>query len=175
MIGEKTPGAVQGILNRLEAKGVIKRELGMARSIQIVAENSQYETHSYVPEIQKITSRNADDILNVYNIIKYQPISPLFLNNTDDCFLVECTDNSMLDSCIRSGDLLFISKSAEIKDNDVIMVIYDTHTLLRRYYSHPQNDMVKLKADSNLLNKEVFKRSEVTIIGKVVGKYQKYK
>jgi len=36
LVGEKTPGAVQGILNRLEQKGVIKREVGMARSIQLV-------------------------------------------------------------------------------------------------------------------------------------------
>ena len=28
LVGEKTPGAVQGILNRLEQKGVIKRQLG---------------------------------------------------------------------------------------------------------------------------------------------------
>ena len=38
MVGEKTPGAVQGILNRLEQKGVIKRQLGAARSIQLVSE-----------------------------------------------------------------------------------------------------------------------------------------
>jgi len=56
LVGEKTPGAVQGILNRLEQKGVIKREVGMARSIQLVNTNSQYAPHVYLPKIKKSKS-----------------------------------------------------------------------------------------------------------------------
>jgi repressor LexA len=54
MVGEKTPGAVQGILNRLEQKGVIKRQLGAARSIQLVSsDNQMYATPVYIPEIKR--------------------------------------------------------------------------------------------------------------------------
>jgi len=174
MIGEKTPGAVQGILNRLELKGVIKRELGMARSIQIVSDNSQYATHTYIPEIQKVTSRNIEDLINVYNIVKYHPISPLFLDNPDDSFVIECSDASVVKSCFKSGDLLFISRQAEIKDGDIVMIIYDNHTLLRRYFRHEQSNKLILKADSNLLDKEVFNKNEVTIVGKIIANFQKY-
>lgn len=53
LIGEKTPGAVQGILNRLEEKGVIRRQPRVARSIQLVQENSNYADHAYLPLIKK--------------------------------------------------------------------------------------------------------------------------
>jgi len=54
------------------------------------------------------------------------------------------------------------------------MILYENHVLLRYYTHHDNPDLVILKADSDLLGKEVFNRNEVTIIGKLVGKYTKY-
>lgn len=173
MIGERTPGAVQGILNRLEQKGVIKREVGMARSIQIVSDDSLYAEVTYIPEIRKVSSRNADDLLNVYNIEKYNPISRLILGETEACFVIECSDDSMMKT-IRTGDKLFISTVSEIYDGDVIMIIYDNHTLLRRYQQHDNPEFIRLTADSDLFDKEVFRKDEVRIIGKVVGTFKTY-
>lgn len=171
MIGEKTPGAVQGILNRLEQKGVIKREVGMARSIKLVSENSLYANPVYIPEIKKISKRNVHDLYNLYNINKYQPISPDLLNNSEDCFMTNCPDNSLFDSGIKYGDMLIVSRTETPKDGDIVMVLYDSHVLLRYFYSHSQPDKLTLKADSNLINKEQFSTEEVNIIGKLVGKY----
>ena len=171
MIGEKTPGAVQGILNRLEEKGVIKREMGMARSIKLVSENSLYADPVYIPEIKKISKRNVDDLYNLYNINKYQPISPDIINNSEDCFMTNCPDNSLLDSGIKYGDMLIVSRNQEIKDGDIVLVLFDSHVLLRYFYKNQQNGKILLKADSNLINKEHFEEEEVNIIGKLVGKY----
>ena len=52
LVGEKTPGAVQGILNRLETKGAIKRQEGMARSIQITTNTTTYVDPIYIPQIK---------------------------------------------------------------------------------------------------------------------------
>jgi repressor LexA len=80
ILGEKTPSAVLGILNRLEDKGVIKRHPGMARSIQIFSdEESMYSDYKYIPLIKRLTRRNIDDPLDVYNIEIYHPISTSFL------------------------------------------------------------------------------------------------
>jgi repressor LexA len=65
ILGEKTPGAVQGILNRLEQKGVITREVGQARSIQAVEENNLYVKPFYIPELKKVSTRNLDDLFNM--------------------------------------------------------------------------------------------------------------
>jgi len=170
MIGEKTPGAVQGILNRLEQKGVIKREIGMARSIKLLSDNTLYANPVYIPEIKKISKRNVNDLLNMYNISKYQPVSPDLVSADENCFLATCPDNSLMDSGIKYGDMLIISMNSSLKDGDVILVMYDGHVLLRRYYIGEQPGTLVLKADSNLLNKEVFDSNEIVMIGKLTTK-----
>lgn len=174
MVGEKTPGAVQGILNRLEQKGVIKREVGMARSIQLVSNNSQYAPHVYLPKIKKISKRNIEDFLNVYNIIKYYPIPSSLFEEESDCFIIKCPDNSLLNSGIKYEDTLIIDRESKLNDGDIVLVLYENHVLLRYYNSHENPDFVVLKADSDLIGKEVFDKNDVTIVGKLVAKFTKF-
>lgn len=179
MVGEKTPGAVQGILNRLEQKGVIKREIGMARSIQLVNDSSQYMTPAYLPKLKKISNRNVSDLLNVYNIIKYYPLpTSLFESDVlpENCFLIDCPDNSLIQIGIKYEDNLIIDRNTEGKlfDGDIVLVLYDNHALLRVYSAHENASNIILKADSDLIGKEIFSKDEVTIIGKLVGRYTSY-
>lgn len=174
MIGEKTPGAVQGILNRLEQKGVIKREVGMARSIKLVQDNSNYPEPIYVPEIKRINRRNIGNILDVYNIIKYQPMPADIIESEGNCFMMQCPDNSLKDSGITYEDTILIKQNEEILDGDIVLILFENHTLLRRYYSNPQKNMITLKAESNLLDREEFNTNDVIIVGKLVGKYTRY-
>lgn len=169
MLGEKTPGAVQGILNRLEQKGVIKREIGMARSIQLVSKNSLYEDPVFIPEIKKVTKRNINDLYSVYNLIKYQPVSPMVLSNHEDCFLIKCPDCSLKN--ITYDDILIVSRKYELDDGDVVLVLYENHSLLRYYYENENPEKLTLKADDDLFGKEEFLKNEVTIVGKVICKY----
>jgi len=175
LVGEKTPGAVQGILNRLEQKGVIKRQVGMARSIQLVSKDSSlYAEPKYIPQIKKITRRNVNDLLNIYNIVKYQPFSPDLFNNDNQYFMIKCPDISLEESGINRDDLLIVCMDCEINDNDIIIVLYKDHVLLRYYYKGKTDGTIILKADTNLLDREEFLEDEVHIIGKVVGRYEKY-
>jgi repressor LexA len=125
LVGEKTPGAVQGILNRLQQKGVIKREIGMARSIKLVSDNSQYANPAYIPEIKKISRRNVGDLFSIYNINKYQPMPPDLIPEDGNCFMINCPDNSLNESGIRYEDLLVISKDAGINDGDIVIMLYE--------------------------------------------------
>jgi len=173
LVGEKTPGAVQGILNRLEQKGVIKRQLGAARSIQLVsADDQMYATPVYIPEIKKISRRNLDDLTNIYNIEKYHPVSPDVLNENSNYLICECPDDGLNESGFGSKDTIFVNTSAELKSGDIVLVFYETRSLLRYYY--PENDgTLTLKADSSILDKVNFTSEEVRIIGRVEGRYTK--
>lgn len=175
MVGEKTPGAVQGILNRLEQKEVITRQLGAARSIQLVSEDNQmYAKPAYVPELKKISKRNVDDLTNIYNVNKYQPIPSDFLSEGDGHIIIRCPDDSLADSGIKQNDTLFINTTSEIKAGDIVAVLYNTNTLVRYYHPHEGHDTVTLKADLDLIDKEVFTQDEIRIIGRLEGKYCKY-
>jgi len=161
ILGEKTPGAVQGILNRLEQKGVIKREIGVARSIQLVSNDTLYANPIFVPVIKKISKRHMENLFNVYNIEKYQPISPDIITPGKNYFIINCPDNSMAESGINYGDILVICTDCELNDGDIVLVSYENFTLLRKYYSDGNSDAIVLKADSNLIDREKFNRSEV--------------
>lgn len=173
MVGEKTPGAVQGILNRLELKGVIKRQLGMARSIQLVSEDEElYVNPTYVPEIKKVSARNADDLTNMYNIQKYHPVSSDLLAAEKKYIILKCTDNNLATSGIKNQDMLLICLTDEPKDGDIALAIFDNHVLLRRFnYGENPSELI-LKADLDLYGKEVFDKSEIKIIGRLVGKIE---
>ncbi len=175
MVGEKTPGAVQGILNRLEQKGVIKRQIGAARSIQLISSEGQmYSQSVYLPEIKKISRRNVDDILNMYNVLKYQPLPPDMLDNPKDTFIMRCSDISLEESGIKQGDFLFINQKAELKSGDIILVFYNNFAFLRYYYPGEIEGTMILKADTNLHGKETFTNDEVKIIGRLEGRYTTY-
>jgi repressor LexA len=175
MVGEKTPGAVQGILNRLERKGVIKRQEGMARSIQLVPQESElYLTPRYIPKIKKISMRNIDDLLSIYNIYNYLPVPPGLIEPDKRYFIIKCPNDSLAESGIGLGDMLIVSMDEHLKDNDIILALYDNCLLLRRYYKGSNTGFVILKADDDPLGKEIFKMEEIKISGKVIGKYTKY-
>ena len=174
LVGEKTPGAVQGILNRLEQKNVIKREVGMARSIQLISSDSQYVKPVYIPEVKKVNKRNINDLLNIYNIHKFHPLSPNIAGVGADCFLLSCEASSLLENDVKQGDMVTICRESIPDEGDTVLAIYDNHVLLRRFHKIDTMDMVSLQADNSMFDKEVFNKDEVMIVGKMVGKYSKY-
>ncbi len=174
LVGEKTPGAVQGILNRLEQKGVIRRQLGAARSIQLVSEDDQmYSKPIFVPKLRKISKRNLDDLTNIYNIERYIPFAPEVLSENGKYILFEAPSDGLEESGFTSDDSILVNTSAELEDDDIVLVFYETRTLLRKYYVE-DNGTITLKADSSILDKENFEADEVTIIGKIEGRYSKF-
>ncbi len=174
LVGEKTPGAVQGILNRLEQKGVIKRQLGAARSIQLVSSDDQmYVKPVFVPELKKISKRNVDDLFSIYNIEKYHPVSPDLIPDIGESFIFECPNDGLEESGFMQDDLILISMNTELKSGDVVLVFYENRSLLRYYY--PQEDgTITMKADYSIIEKVSFEPDEVKIIGKVISKLSTY-
>ena len=174
MVGEKTPGAVQGILNRLEQKGVIKREEGMARSIQLVTETSQYMQPAYIPEIRKVSKRNIGDLLSMYNINRYIPLPEDMVCESKNCFVIACPDDSHTEKHLRYEDMLVICTDCEINSGDMVLVLYENYTLLRQYFSDADSTLITLKDATSIVDKESFKKDEITIVGKLISKYTKF-
>ena len=161
------PGAVC-ILNRLEEKGVIRRQPRVARSIQLVQENSNYADHAYLPLIKKISERNVDDLFNMYNIVKYYPVPAHLFENAENHFIIKCPDNSLLDSGITYEDTLIVNIAPELNDGDIILLMYENLTILRYYSPHEDPDKILKRQWFN--RQEVFGRPN-KIIGKLVAKF----
>lgn len=175
LVGEKTPGAVQGILNRLQEKGVIKRELGMARSIQLVTDDLLYSDTVHIPELKRINQRNLDDLINVYNISTYHSISSEFMPSNDNCFIFECPGTGSRNQNSKEAKvLLFVNTTDPVNDGDNVLVQYKNHTLYREFHLSDDQDTVLLKGNDVIVEGEAFNKEEIRIIGKVTGKFIKY-
>jgi repressor LexA len=96
----------------------------------------------------------------------------LICDLSGDCFLIQCPDSSM-HSIITYEDKIIVNTQRKPKDGDVVLINFDKHILLRKYYKQ-SDDTVKLISDSNLFDKEVFKNDEFRIIGVVVGNMKNY-
>lgn len=125
MMGEKTPGSVQGILNRLEQKGFIKREVGMARSIKLVSEDSNYSKPRFLPMLHRINSRNASNPVNVYNISKYLPFPEELSGICDGSFIISWKDDDHRKLGLAQGDLLILAPTEEWESGDIAIVFCD--------------------------------------------------
>jgi len=175
IVGEKTPGAVQGILNRLEMKGVIKRQMGMARSIQIVAQDTQYAKHIYIPIIKKVTRRNADDVLNIYNIESYYPMPAQMFNDPENLFIIANPDRSVPESNSDREGYIVVRVADTFKDGDTVLALYENLALLREYHLESGSKSIFLKAEGSIVQKESFAPEEIILIGKLTARLILYK
>lgn len=171
MLGEKTPGAVQGILNRLELKGVIKRQIGMARSIQLVTqEESLYEQPVFVPMIKKISRRNYADLANMYNVSRYIPLYRELVREDADSFLLRWEDDSLDGHGIKPGDLLLACTSVTPQKGKIYIILYENLTLLRVFEGRDSRGKLIFSSDNDFLNKSSFDDSEIIIVAQVYRK-----
>ncbi|MDO8685448.1 MAG: LexA family transcriptional regulator [Clostridiales bacterium] len=174
MVGEKTPGAVQGILNRLEQKGAIKRQEGMARSIQLATDTTLYLTPVYIPELKKVTMRYLENLFNIYNIIRYHPVSGEIIDNAEGCFLIDCPDSKFFAAEDDYTCKVIFKREAEIKKDDIILVLYENRAVILTYLGSEDPEIIRVKSHDVLLNREIFKKDEIRIVGKLVAKIVKY-
>jgi repressor LexA len=90
------------------------------------------------------------------------------------CFLLNCEDRSLLENDVKHGDLIAICRVSSLNEGDTVLAMYESHVLLRRFHKNEKSNMINFITDNSLIDKEIFNRAEVTIIGKMVGKYTKY-
>ncbi len=190
VIGEKTPGAVQGILNRLEKKGVITRETGMARSIKLV-NDSPYPEVVHVPLLKQIKPNNIDDLFSIYNIIENGYI-PMNAFKYTGCFAIYNPDpysfKKYRDSTLIFKDLRYTNIDTKafgtipIKLGDILLLKCKKRVVLRQY----EGNTLSI---SNFTNNEILEKcicefnvfddadediGDVSIVGMLCAKLEEF-
>ncbi len=87
--------------------------------------------------------------------------------------MIDSPTDGLEESGFTADDTILVNTSAEPTDGDIVLIFYETRALLRRYYAG-ENGTLSLKADSSILDKEIFEPDEVRIIGRVEGRYSKF-
>lgn len=167
-VGLSSTSTVYGHLERLEKKGLIKRNAASPRSIEVVENSLNKKEMIDVPVIGDTTDVNS--ILSLENIADTFPLPADFVKNHNKLFILKNNDKSMIKINILDGDFCIIEKIESVKNGDIVVAALDTEVTIKRFFK--ENNHIKLQPENTSMKPLMV--DDCKIIGKLVGTYRSY-
>ncbi len=165
----KSTSTVHTHLNKLEDMGFIKRTSSKTRAIEII--NNSIEEILHLPVVGQITA--GEPILADENITDYIPLPKRFGKSSEN-FLLKVNGDSMINAGILDGDYVVIKKQSTCFNGDIVAsLINDEFSTIKRFFI--KDDNIILKPENDYLKPIILKKSEVKVIGVVVGVFRSIK
>jgi repressor LexA len=172
----KSPSSVHSQLEKLEAKGYIRKDPTKPRAIEIVRKSGYYNDFSdispageiiNVPVVGNITA--GQPILAVENITEIFPLPVSFAKN-NDCFILTVKGNSMIEAGIFNGDYIIVQKTSAALNGDIVVaMLEDDEATVKTFYK--EKDHIRLQPENSAM--EPIIADNVQILGKVSGVIRK--
>ncbi len=161
-------GTVAEYISILEQKGYLTKEAMEARAIQLTPSfDDGIELHS----IQLLGIIDAG-----------RPIEAIRTNETIDIprdmmgrhtFALKVRGESMIDDGILEGDYVIIEQTSSPRNGEIVVALIDnSNATLKRFYSEKSN--IRLQPSNKTMKPMLFKKSRVTIQGRVKGVIRKF-
>lgn len=169
-VGLASSSTVHGHLERLEGKGLIRRDPTKPRAIEIleVDENpvpKQGVVH--VPLIGKVTA--GQPISAIEDIQEYFPLPDTYGASEDQLFMLEIMGESMIEAGILDGDYVVVKKQATANNGEIVVAMTDEdEATVKRFYK--EKNYFRLQPENSSMEPIIV--HNVTILGKVVGLYR---
>ncbi len=163
-----SPNLVQYHLNVLEKQGVLRREPGIFRSIQLVQGNNieipllgtiAAGTPIPVPESENWTTE-AEEMLTLTREV---------VGDSRNLFALRVRGRSMIDACIMDGDIVIMEAVSAAVDGDMVAVwLKDEHEVtLKRIYR--DGDRVRLQPANRQVEPLYVDPDNVEVQGRIVA------
>ena len=165
-VGLKSTSTVHGYLERLEKKGLIRRDPTKPRAIEILDDTTYVFKKELVnvPIVGRVTA--GQPILAVENIEDTFPIPAQYLHNkNNDVFMLTVEGESMIEAGIFDGDLVIIEKVSTAQNGDMVVALIEDEATVKTFYK--EKDHIRLQPENS--NMEPIIVHNVTILGKVIG------
>lgn len=166
-VGLSSTSTVHGHINRLIAKGFLRRDPAKPRALEITSTGRQILGVKAHPDKMPLlgTVAAGQPILADQNITDYYPVPPT-MNDHDDLFMLEIHGNSMINMGILNGDKVIVRRQ-EIAENGevVIAMTEDNEATCKRFFKEDGHYRLQPENDDMapiMLN-------HVSILGKVIG------
>lgn len=170
-VGLASSSTVHGHLERLESKGLIRRDPTKPRAIEIL---DQEETAIAVkntvnlPLVGKVTA--GVPISAVENIEEYFPFPEQLIPSDEQVFLLEIVGESMIEAGIHDGDYVIVRQQKTANNGDIVVAMTEENeATVKRFYK--ENGYFRLQPENS--NMEPIIVQNVSILGKVVGLYRR--
>lgn len=171
-VGLASSSTVHGHLDRLEKKGLIRRDPTKPRAIEILGQEDEdglaLFTHSVarVPVIGKVTA--GVPITATENIEDYFPL-PQHYGEEGEIFMLSVVGDSMIEAGIHSGDYVIVKQQQTANNGDIVVAMNeDDEATVKTFYK--EKDHIRLQPENPTM--EPIRLKQVTILGKVIGLFR---
>ncbi|WP_409346890.1 transcriptional repressor LexA [Paenibacillus sp. MBLB4367] len=170
-VGLASSSTVHGHLERLEKKGMIRRDPTKPRAIEIIGlqdESAANFSFSFtrVPVVGKVTA--GMPITATENIEDYFPL-PNNVVKDDAVFMLNIVGESMIDAGIHDGDLVIVRQQQTANNGDIVVAMTeDDEATVKTFYK--EKDHIRLQPQNEHM--EPIRLKHVSILGKVIGVFR---
>lgn len=166
----KSTSTVHGHLEKLEAKGYIRKDPTKPRAIEILDKEDDFLLSKKktvdIPIVGQVTA--GVPILAVENIEDTFPVPVEFVEG-HDVFFLRVKGESMVDAGILDGDLVLVQEQKVANNGDIVVALLEEEATVKRFYK--EKDRIRLQPENQFM--EPIYTVEVTILGKVIGLFRK--
>ncbi|AYD40292.1 transcriptional repressor LexA [Clostridium fermenticellae] len=167
-VGLSSTSTVHGHLERLEKRGLIKRDATKPRTIEVIENSMSRKEMINIPIIGTITA--GAPILAVENIEDTFPIPAEYVKNNNQLFILKVSGESMIDAGIFDGDFCIMEKNNSAEDGDIVAALMENEATLKRFFK--EKDHIRLQPENKTMKPIIVHNCK--IIGKLVGLYRQY-
>ncbi len=168
----KSTSTVHGHLQRLEKKGLIRRDESKPRAIEVLDYESEARAKVMsIPLVGKVTA--GEPILATENIEEYVPLPQSFVRD-EASYVLQVSGDSMIDAGIYDNDFIVVRKQNYADDGDIVVAMInstESEATVKRFYQEGRN--IRLQPENEALDPFIFPANEVDILGKVTGLYRR--
>lgn len=170
-VGLASSSTVHGHLERLEAKGFIRRDPTKPRAIEILDQDGEgnipKNTARYAPVIGKVTA--GIPITAVENIEEYVPVPSSHASPDDNLFVLVIEGESMIEAGILEGDMVIVKQQNTANNGDIVVAMTDDdEATVKRFFK--EEKMIRLQPENATMEPLFYEK--VSILGKVIGLYR---
>lgn len=171
-VGLASSSTVHGHLDRLEKKGLIRRDPTKPRAIEILDDSDQDNevmfpvAVSRVPIVGKVTA--GLPITAAENIEEYFPLPAHYVGD-NQVFMLNVIGESMIEAGIHDGDYVIVRQQQTANNGDIVVAMTeDDEATVKTFYK--EKDHIRLQPENPTM--EPIRLRNVTILGKVIGLFR---
>ncbi|MBB3110367.1 repressor LexA [Paenibacillus phyllosphaerae] len=170
-VGLASSSTVHGHLDRLEKKGLIRRDPTKPRAIEILDQDLEGGLAfplaiAKVPVVGKVTA--GLPITATENIEDYFPL-PADRVGDDNVFILNVMGESMIEAGIHDGDYVIVRQQQTANNGEIVVAMTeDDEATVKTFYK--ERDHIRLQPENSTM--EPIRLRNVTILGKVIGLFR---
>lgn len=162
-VGLRSTSTVHGHLERMERKGLIRRDPTKPRAIEITDGFESKKEIVNIPVVGKVTA--GIPILAVENVDDTFPLPFDFVQSSRQTFILKVQGESMIEAGIFDNDYIIVEQRSTANNGEIVVALIDDSATVKTFYK--ESGHIRLQPEN--LSMEPIIINDVKILGKVIG------